>query len=81
MAISLGSFERVPVVMVSATPSLETVLNIKEGKYKNLPLPERIGKASLPDINFIDMRDEEYIKNQWISEKLKTEIQKTLGRK
>jgi primosomal protein N' (replication factor Y) len=27
------------------------------------------------------MRDEEYIKNQWISEKLKTEIQKTLGRK
>ena len=81
MAISLASFEKIPVVMVSATPSLESVLNVKEGKYKNLVLPERIGDAILPEIDFIDMRDEEYIKNQWISEKLKAEIKKALSRK
>ena len=81
MAISLASFEKIPVVMVSATPSLESVLNVKEGKYKNLVLPERIGDAILPEIDFIDMRDEEYIKNQWISEKLKVEIKKALSRK
>ena len=81
MAISLASFEKIPVVMVSATPSLETVLNIKEGKYKELILPERIGNAILPQIDFIDMRDEEYIKNQWLSEKLKSEIKETLSRR
>ena len=80
MAISLASFERIPVVMVSATPSLETVLNIQEGKYTKLVLPERIGNAILPMIDFIDMRDEEYVKNQWISEKLKHEIEETLSR-
>ena len=80
MAISLASFEKIPVVMVSATPSLETVLNIQEGKYKKLLLPERIGNAVLPVIDFIDMRDEEYVKNQWLSEKLKLEIEETLSR-
>ena len=80
MAISLGSYEKVPVVMVSATPSLETVLNVKEDKYKKLHLPDRIGEAKLPAVHSIDMRDEVYIKNQWISERLKTEIKETLGR-
>ena len=79
MAISLGFQEMATVVLVSATPSLETIYNINEGKYSRLNLPKRVGKATLPSIKFIDMRDEEYKSQEWISESLKLEIKKSLS--
>ena len=79
MAISLGFQEMATVVLVSATPSLETIYNINEGKYSRLNLPKRVGKAKLPSIKFIDMRDEEYKSQEWISESLKLEIKKSLS--
>ena len=79
MAISLGFHEMATVVLVSATPSLETIYNINKGKYSKLSLPKRIGKAKLPLINFIDMRDEDYKNQEWISEALKGEIKKSLS--
>jgi primosomal protein N' (replication factor Y) len=46
----------VPIVIGTATPSLEAYLNIKKGKYTYLSLPERAGVAKLPAISCIDMR-------------------------
>ena len=78
MAISLGFYEEATVILVSATPSLESINNVNEGKYKRLNLPKRVGKAKLPIINYIDMREEEYKSQEWVSESLKNEIKKSL---
>ena len=42
MAISLGFYEEATVILVSATPSLESINNVNEGKYKRLNLPKRV---------------------------------------
>src|SRR5690606_10309546 len=56
MAVVRARMGDVPIVLVSATPSLETVVNVDQGRYRALHLPARHGGASLPDIETIDLR-------------------------
>ncbi len=49
----LGGF---PAVMASATPSVETRHNAREGRYRHLHLPRRFADAALPDVALVDMR-------------------------
>lgn len=56
MAVARAYHHNIPIFLVSATPSLESFVNAKEGKYKLLQLPERHGQAELPDIHLIDMK-------------------------
>jgi len=56
MAVVRGHLAQAPVVLASATPSLETLANVREGRYRILDLPERHGGALLPTIEMIDMR-------------------------
>ncbi|HEU5175652.1 MAG TPA: primosomal protein N', partial [Gemmatimonadaceae bacterium] len=44
------------VVLGSATPSLETWSNATSGKYTLLTLPARVGGASLPEVQVVDLR-------------------------
>ena len=46
----------VPVVLGSATPSLEAIDNVRRGRYHRLELPRRAGGASPPRIDVIDLR-------------------------
>jgi primosomal protein N' (replication factor Y) len=46
----------IPVVLGSATPSLETLHNVNEGRYRRLDLPERAGHARAPRIATVDLR-------------------------
>ncbi|NIW24030.1 MAG: primosomal protein N' [Gammaproteobacteria bacterium] len=46
---------RIPVVLGSATPSLESIHNADQGRYALLRLPERIGKAGSPAVRIIDL--------------------------
>jgi len=55
-AVMRAHIEGVPVVLGSATPSLESVLNARRGKYEMLSLPSRIGEAVMPSIEVVDMR-------------------------
>ena len=48
MAVLRARREDVPVVLASATPSLETEYNLDHGKYERLQLSARIGKAVMP---------------------------------
>ena len=48
----------VPVVLGSATPSLESLHNVACERYRQLQLPERTGSARLPDYRLIDIRDQ-----------------------
>ena len=56
LALVRGDREGVPVVLGSATPSLESLYNAERGRYRRLHLPERAGGASLPEVGLIDMR-------------------------
>ncbi|MBL0690382.1 MAG: primosomal protein N' [Alphaproteobacteria bacterium] len=54
MAVLRSSFEDIPVLLVSATPSLETINNVKQKRYKSVILPSRFGNARLPEIIVVD---------------------------
>src|SRR6202034_3559883 len=56
MAVVRGHIARIPVVLSSATPSVETEVNTRRGRYARITLPERFGGARLPAIEAIDLR-------------------------
>jgi primosomal protein N' (replication factor Y) len=58
MAVLRASLAQIPIVLVSATPSLETVVNIARGRYERVHLPRRHAEATLPTIALVDMRKE-----------------------
>ena len=55
LAVYRGRLESVPVVLGSATPSLETWHRAEQGAYRRLSLPERIGGGVLPRVRLVDM--------------------------
>jgi primosomal protein N' (replication factor Y) len=56
LAVMRGRLESVPVVLGSATPSLETLQNAQRQRYDSLFLPERPGQASHPHMRVVDLR-------------------------
>jgi primosomal protein N' (replication factor Y) len=56
MAVVRGHIARIPIVLASATPSLESVVNARRGRYQKLALPERFGGQQEPTIEAIDLR-------------------------
>ncbi len=56
LAIMRASFNLIPIVLGSATPSLESLLNVKKQRYEYLSLPQRAGEAMLPQYQIIDLR-------------------------
>ena len=78
MAIARASHEKFPVILVSATPSLETVHNAKTGKYTELTLHSRHAEAVLPDIHLLDMRSESLDRGNFISRTLRDAVAKAV---
>lgn len=81
MAVVRGSIAKIPVVLASATPSVESEVNARRGRYRHLHLPERFGGAHLPAIETIDMRREAPPRGRFISPRLAEAVQQTLERK
>lgn len=54
--IMRAHLENCPVVLGTATPSLETLHNVHHARYQNLSLPFRAGKAQPPNIQVLDIR-------------------------
>lgn len=77
LAIIRGKLENIPVVLGSATPSLESIYNVKNQRYIGLTLPERAGNAIHPTFHLVDMRKQK-IKNG-IAETLLSSIKKHLA--
>ena len=79
MALYRAKLEKVPVVLASATPSLETLKNVDEGKYELLKLSQRATGAKLPSFSAIDLRGK--VLNEGISSDLieATESELTQG--
>jgi primosomal protein N' (replication factor Y) len=78
MAVVRGSLGAFPVVLSSATPSLETMFNVDSGRYRSVPLTARHGGAGLPEIVPLDMRKLHPPTGTWISEPLAAAITETL---
>ncbi len=67
MAVLRAAICGAPVVLASATPSLESWANAEAGKYARLDLGSRFGVAELPEMQAIDMRAETLPASRWIS--------------
>ncbi len=55
LAVFRGRLEQVPVVLGSATPSLESWQRSLEGRYRRLSMPTRIGGGVMPEVRLLDM--------------------------
>jgi primosomal protein N' (replication factor Y) len=80
MAIVRARLCEAPAVLVSATPSLETVANVEAGRYRHLHLPQRHAGASLPEIVLIDVRESPPERGRFLAPPLIEAITATLAR-
>jgi primosomal protein N' (replication factor Y) len=70
MAVVRARGADIPIVLASATPSVETEVNARRGRYRRLHLPERFGGAHLPGIETIDLRAEGPPRGRFIAPRL-----------
>lgn len=78
MAVVRAHLAKIPVVLVSATPSLETMMNAWEGRYRHLVLPARYGGAQLPEIRVIDLRADKPDRQSFLSKAVIQGVRETL---
>lgn len=81
VAMVRGSISKCPVILGSATPCLESVLNAKDGRYELLEMRSRVQNRPLPDVELVDLRtDRAAGKHAMISPKLAEAMKETLDR-
>ncbi len=80
MAVVRARLCNAPAVLVSATPSLETMANVEAGRYRRLNLPARHGGAALPEIRLLDLRDAMPERGKFLAPPLVDAIRATFAR-
>jgi len=65
MAVVRAKIEHFPVILSTATPALETMVNVDEGKYDCVKLNSRYANATLPDIKIIDIKKDKPQRGEW----------------
>ncbi|MGA8414485.1 MAG: primosomal protein N', partial [Xanthobacteraceae bacterium] len=78
MAVVRARIADIPVVLASATPSVETEVNARRGRYRRLSLPERFGGQSLPAIEAIDLTREGPPRGAFIAPRLAEDVRRAL---
>ena len=58
VAVKRAQMEGIPILLGSATPSLETWRNADRGRYTRLTMPSRVGGRPMPEVQIIDLRHE-----------------------
>lgn len=80
MAVVRGKIENATVVLASATPSIESRVNVERGRYRHVKLPERFGGRTMPQIRAVDLRKEQIPKGRWLSPTLLAAVEETVGK-
>ena len=80
MAVVRAHIAKIPIVLASATPSVETEVNARRGRYARLSLPERFGGQRQPAIEAIDLRREALPRGRYIAPPLAEAVKVTLER-
>lgn len=78
LAIMRAHFKKIPIVLGSATPALETLHKAKQGKFVHLILPNRAGTAELPQFSVLDIRNKQL--DEGLSQFILDEIRQHLQR-
>ena len=83
LAVVRARQENCPIILGSATPTVNSFHNAKSGKYQLLSLPERISGRALPAVHIVDMKNKKEVSPEsWLlSERLLVAIQKNLAEK
>jgi primosomal protein N' (replication factor Y) len=79
VAVMRARFERIPVVLASATPALESLQMAESGVYRKLILPSRF-RAELPQIDVIDLTQEKPERGRWLAPRLVDGIRERLDK-
>jgi len=79
MAVVRARLGRIPAVLASATPSLETLANIQAGRYRRLHLPDRHAGAVMPEIVAVDLRRTPPPRGSWLSPPLVAALEEVLA--
>jgi primosomal protein N' (replication factor Y) (superfamily II helicase) len=80
MAVVRARGAGIPIVLASATPSVESEVNARRGRYARLHLPERFGGQHLPSIEAIDLRREGPPRGRFIAPRLAEAVKTTIER-
>ncbi len=81
MAVVRAHIAKIPVVLASATPSVETEVNARKGRYQRIALPSRFGGQHMPHIEAIDLRREAPPRGRFISPRLAEQIRIAIERR
>ena len=81
MAVVRARLADIPVVLASATPSIETRVNAAQGRYQHLLLESRYADAGLPDLKLVDLRRYAPARGGFLSPVLLKAMEETLARK
>jgi primosomal protein N' (replication factor Y) len=79
MAVVRGSLSGFPVVLSSATPSVESRVNADRRRYRHILLPARYGVALKPEIAAIDLRAHPPERQRWLSPPLVAAVSETIA--
>lgn len=79
MAVARAHLGGLPIVLVSATPSLETKVNADSGRYARIELPSRHGGAQLPEVALVDLRRDRPPARHWLAPSLRKALTETLA--
>ena len=80
VAVMRARFERIPVILSSATPALESLQMAEAGVYAKVELADRFGGAQLPHIDTLDLTREKPERGRWLAPRLVAAMQERLER-
>jgi len=81
MAVVRAHIAKIPIVLASATPSVETEVNARKGRYQRIVLPSRFGGQHMPHIEAIDLRRYAPPRGRFISPLLAEQIRFAIERR
>lgn len=79
-AVMRGHFEKIPVILATATPAIETRQQVAQGRYQEIKLPGRYGAAQMPDVTAINLVQTPPDRGRWLAPPLVAAMTETLAR-
>ncbi len=67
MAVVRANLGKIPIILASATPSIESHVNAQQGRYRHVQLTERFSGQALPNIEAIDLKKDPPERGHWLS--------------
>ncbi|QTD57897.1 primosomal protein N' [Parasphingorhabdus cellanae] len=80
VAVMRGLHEKIPIVLASATPAIESRHQVEQGNYELLELPARFGAATLPEIEALDLTQDIPERGSWLAPTLINALEENLAK-